>query len=332
MIDFTVAICTYNGAKRVPDVLAGLRSQAGIAHLSWEVIVVDNNSTDDIQQVVQSYQTQWLTNVPLRYIFEPEQGAAFARLRASKEAAGNLLGFLDDDTVPTANWIAAAAAFAQAHPDAGAYGSQIHGDYEVEPSEELKKVAFFLAIIERGDQPLLYERKKRMLPPSAGLVVRRQAWCDSVPDRPFLTGRTAQSMLTSEDIEALAYIQNAGWQIWYNPAMEIYHKIPRWRMERTYLLALIRGVGLTRHHIRMIRTNPWLRPLMIPLYFINDVRKTIGHFLRYRGQLASNLPAACEMEFLWTTVLGPFYLSRKYLSRSPILRFFAKSNSETMPT
>ncbi|MBW4522764.1 MAG: hormogonium polysaccharide biosynthesis glycosyltransferase HpsE [Scytolyngbya sp. HA4215-MV1] len=329
-MDFTVAICTYNGAKRLPEVLEGLRSQTGTENIAWEVIIVDNNSTDDTRQVIQSYQSQWLADCPLRYAFEPEQGAAYARLRAAKEAHGSLIGFLDDDTVPTNHWITAACAFAQVHPQAGAYGSQIHGDFEVEPSEELKQVAFFLAVIERGDEPFLYERKKRILPPSAGLVVRRHAWCESVPNRPFLTGRTAKSMLTSEDLEALVYIQNAGWQIWYNPAMEIHHKIPHWRMEREYLLSLVRGIGLARHHIRMIRLTPWLRPLMFPLYWVNDVRKAMVHFLRYREQLERNLPAACEMEFLWSTLLSPFYLCGKYFSQALVPPTPSEPTSENL--
>jgi hypothetical protein len=46
-----------------------------------------------------------------------------------------------------------------------------------------------------------------MLPPSAGLVVRRQAWLECVPEKTILNGRTQDNFLTGEDIEALAYIK-----------------------------------------------------------------------------------------------------------------------------
>ena len=51
--DFTVAIPTYNGAKRLGEVLEHLKWQLGTENITWEVIVVDNNSTDDTKAVVQ---------------------------------------------------------------------------------------------------------------------------------------------------------------------------------------------------------------------------------------------------------------------------------------
>jgi glycosyltransferase involved in cell wall biosynthesis len=66
-IDFTVAIPTYNGASRLPKLLEKLRSQVNTEHLCWEIIVVDNNSTDDTAKVVQDYQSSWLESVPLKY-------------------------------------------------------------------------------------------------------------------------------------------------------------------------------------------------------------------------------------------------------------------------
>lgn len=311
MVDFTVAICTYNGETRLPEVLERVRSQVVSDPISWEIIVVDNNSTDNTKQVIQDYQQHWPLSAPLKYVFESQQGAAFARLKAVQEATGAFVGFLDDDTLPAPDWVAAAYKFGVEHPQAGAFGGQIHGDYEVEPPKDFKKVAVFLAIIERGSKPYMYEPKKRMLPPSAGLVVRRQAWCESLPMRPFLTGRTTKSMLTSEDIEAVAYVQKAGWEIWYNPQMHLYHQIPRSRMEREYLLSLVRGIGLARHHIRMVRIEPWQRPLLSPLFVANDLQKVIRHFFKYRKVLKTDLAAACEMQLLSSSLMSPFFLWRK---------------------
>jgi glycosyltransferase involved in cell wall biosynthesis len=315
MVDFTVAICTYNGAKRLPDVFEALQQQTGTEQIAWEIIVVDNNSTDDTKEVIQTYQRQWSADQPFCYRFELNQGAAFARIQAVKAARGQLVGFLDDDNIPAPNWIAAAYAFGLAHPQAGAYGSQIHGDYEIEPTEDFKKVAFFFAVIERGTHPKKYDRRQGMLPPAAGLVVRKQAWCDNVPDRPFLSGRTATWLPSGEDLEALAYIQRAGWEIWYNPAMEMHHKIPHWRMERDYMLKLVHGAGLARHHIRMVRTPAWLRLFLLPLYLANDTQKALRYYLQHHQQLETSVAAACEMEFLRGTLLSPFYLSRKYFSK-----------------
>lgn len=311
MIDLTVAICTYNGENRLPQVLERLRAQVYTERICWEIVVVDNNSTDNTAKVVQNYQAILSQVCPLIYCFEPQQGLAFARQRAVSQDRGRLIAFLDDDNLPAFDWVAAAYSFGQKHPQAGAYGSQIHGDFEVNPPENFKKIAAFLAIIERGSKAFIYEPRKKLLPPAAGLVVRKQVWCDNVPKQLFLKGRIGKSMLASEDIEAIAHIQNAGWQIWYNPEMHIYHKIPHHRLERNYLISLVRGIGLARHHIRMIRIKSWQRFLLVPIYFINDLRKVIVSFLKYRKVIKTDVTAACETEFLRSSLISPFYLSIK---------------------
>ncbi|NJO50536.1 MAG: glycosyltransferase family 2 protein [Leptolyngbyaceae cyanobacterium RM2_2_4] len=109
MVDFTVAIPTYNGAQRLPDVLEALKLQTGTESFIWEVLVVDNNSQDTTAEVVKAYQQNSLYLI--RYCLETTQGAGFARKRAIHEAKSKLIGFLDDDNIPAESWIAAAYAF-----------------------------------------------------------------------------------------------------------------------------------------------------------------------------------------------------------------------------
>ncbi|MBD2771460.1 hormogonium polysaccharide biosynthesis glycosyltransferase HpsE [Iningainema tapete] len=312
--NFTVAIPTYNGEFRLPKLLERLRNQLKTEHFSWEIIVVDNNSTDNTAAVVKNYQASWHQPYPLRYCFETKQGAAYARQRAIEEASGSVVGFLDDDNYPSATWVQAAYTFAQNHPKAGAFGSQIHGEFEVKPPDNFEKIACFLAITERGAEPHRYEPHMKVLPPGAGLVVRKEAWCQTVPKRLVLNHKGRQAGLASEDLEAVLHIQLGGWEIWYNPEMQIYHQIPAWRLQKEYLLRLFRCVGLSRHHLRMLRIQPWQRPLLSIVYLSNDLRKIILHLLKYRGAIKGNLIAACEMELLVSSLISPFYLwSRKYL-------------------
>ncbi|MFB2837624.1 hormogonium polysaccharide biosynthesis glycosyltransferase HpsE [Floridanema evergladense] len=319
MPDFTLAIPTYNGEHRLPEVLEKLRECAAHAsrsqllpqNFSWEILVVDNNSKDNTAKVVKEYQQNWSENYPLKYCQEQQQGAGFARQRAIKEAKSELIGFLDDDNLPAQNWIAAAYTFSQEHPKAGAFGSQIHPLYEVEPPENFQKLAPFLAITERGEKPILYHPSSKLLPPSAGLVVRKQAWLENVPNKLILTGRANGKMLTSEDLEVLSHIQQSSWEIWYNPAMEIYHKIPHWRLERSYLISLIRGIGLSRHVTRMIGVKPWQKPLVIPAYMANDLRKIILHILKHGNKVNTDLIAACEMQLYLSSLISPFFIYKK---------------------
>ncbi len=310
VIDLTIAIPTYNGEKRLPEVLDRLLicCQEIKQQFSWEILVIDNNSTDNTAKVVQAYQANWPKQYPLKYYIELQQGAAFARHRAFVEASGTLISFLDDDNIPAADWVKAAYEFAQEHPKAGAYGSQIQGVFEVKPPENFQRIAPFLAITQRGSEPLRYEPQKKVLPPSAGLIVRKQAWLESVPSKLILTGRTTKSMVTSEDLEMLSYIQAKGWEIWYNPAMQIEHKIPRWRLEREYLIPFFRGIGLSRYVTRMLSVKPWQRPIATIAYMTNDLRKIALHLLKYNFRVQSDLITACEMELFVSSLVSPFYL------------------------
>lgn len=313
VINFTVVICTYNGADRLPNVLDRLRTQIDTEKIQWEVLVVDNNSTDQTQRVVQQYQDIWLNPEQLRYCFEAEQGLAIARQRAIEEARGELIGFLDDDNLPMQNWVANAYTFGQRHPHVGAYGSRIEGEFEVPPPANFKRIASLLALTDRGSRVMQYDPQKKVLPPGAGLVVRKQSWLENVPERCFLQGRFREPYLPGEDLEALLYIQRAGWEIWYNPEMQIFHQIPHWRLEKDYLVNLCRGIGLSRFHTRMLSVPTWQAPLVFPLYVLNDLRKLALHFYRYRADVKRDLVAACELELLVGSLLSPTYVWKEYL-------------------
>lgn len=316
MVDFTVAIRTYNAANSISQVLDRLRSQIDTEHINWEIIVVDNNSSDNTAQIVQEYQSSWEQAYPLKYYFEPKQGAAIARKRAMEEAQGKLVGFLDDDNLPAADWVAQAYEFAKSHPQVGAYGGQIHGEFKVEPPKDFQKIAVYLAIIERGNKAFCYNNhKKKVLPPGAGLVISKKAWLDSVPKNLFLLGPSGKSLSTKgEDIEILSYIQNAGWEIWYSPQMHIYHQIPSWRLERDYLISLARGTGISRHHIRMIRLKTYQRPLAFFAYLANDFRKMIFYWQKNHSLIKTDTVTACEMAILTSIFISPFslWISQSY--------------------
>ena len=310
-IDFTVAIPTYNGETRLPKLIECLRSQTGIEHLSWEILVVDNNSNDHTAKVIQEYQVTWQHTFPLRYCLEIEQGAAFARQRGVREARGKLIGFLDDDNLPDPDWICQAYSFACEHPRGGAFSGQTHGDFAVEPPENFRKIQAFLAIREHGSQPKLFEPDKLRLPTAAALVVRKQAWEENIPTRQILKGRLGDSMLGGEDYELLLYLHQAGWEIWYNPDMHTYHQIPAWRLERDYLLSLARGCGLATCQLRLINAHNWQKPLVVIRTILGNLRRIALHFWKYRRDLKTNLIAACELEFFWGSLLSCFYLLRK---------------------
>ncbi|MBD2771459.1 hormogonium polysaccharide biosynthesis glycosyltransferase HpsE [Iningainema tapete] len=314
-LDFTIAIPTFNGENRLPKLLERLRAQIGVEHLKWEIIIVDNNSTDKTAEVVRNYQTSFDNDCPLRYFLETEQGAAFARLRAVREAKGELIGFLDDDNLPTLDWVKEAVLFGKEYPQAGAWGGQIHGDYEIKPPDNFTRIQSLFAIRERGEKPNLYDPDNLSLPPGAALVIRKQAWCESVPQKFILKGRLGQIMVGGEDLEPLLYIHKAGWQIWYNPTMHTFHQIPKWRLEKDYLITLARGCGLSICQLRLLTVEHWRKPIVFVRTFVGNLRRVLQHFIKYRGQLQSDAIAMSEMEFYLSSMMSPFYVLKRSLRR-----------------
>ncbi|MEP0916524.1 hormogonium polysaccharide biosynthesis glycosyltransferase HpsE [Leptolyngbya sp. DQ-M1] len=311
-LDFTVAIRAFNAADRLPALLDKLQSQQNTESIRWEVLIVDNNSTDNTAEVVQAYQSKWKT-CDLRYVLERKQGAAIARWRAIQEAKGAFIGFLDDDNLPAEDWVATASAFGRANPKVGAYGSQIHGIFEVEPPQNIRRIALYFPIIERKNL-LHFDTYKKGLPPGAGLTIRKQAWLDHVPENLIFQGPVKGSLATKwEDIEALHHMRNVGWEVWYNPEMHIYHYIPKWRLEAAYLLKFLKSTGLSQHRFRMLGYPVWQRPLVFPLLLLNDLRKIVSHKLKHRG--SKDLVAACELQFLIGRFLSPFHIWTRLLTQ-----------------
>jgi GT2 family glycosyltransferase len=119
-VALSVVVCTRNRAAPLMKVLqhfAALRSEH-----RWELILVDNNSTDDTAAAVRQAQA-FLPN--LRYILEQRVGLGAARDRGWREAAGEIIAFTDDDCYPDKdyidNWI---TVFAE-HPEIGYAGGRI---------------------------------------------------------------------------------------------------------------------------------------------------------------------------------------------------------------
>lgn len=314
MLDFSVVICTYNGESQLPRLLETLSLQQSSCR--WEIVVVDNNSCDRTAAVIAQMQRRWRSDVPLRYCFEPEQGLAFARRRAVREVRSPLIGFLDDDILPDENWVNAAFHFGQQHPEAGAYGSSIEGVYETTPPPDFERIACCLAIIDRGSQPFQYSSVRGVLPAGAGMVIRRQAWLAQVPAKPALAGVKAGSLKAKgEDIETLGYIRQA-WAIWHNPEMKLRHLIPKERLEREYLLNLFWQIGLSRYLLRRVRYQWWQWPLVAPLYFMNDLRKSCWHLVSTKR---FKTVEACEFSLLLGSSLSPFHYRLRNLPTLPVL-------------
>ena len=104
-MDFTVIICTYNRSSNLPKCIEYLERQQGTDGFQWEVLIVDNNSSDDTSQVVEKLAAD--SSVDLRYVFEEKQGLNHARNRGIEESDSRYFCYVDDDILVATNWLAA---------------------------------------------------------------------------------------------------------------------------------------------------------------------------------------------------------------------------------
>jgi glycosyltransferase involved in cell wall biosynthesis len=309
MMDATVTICTYNGADVLPEVLDCLRVQEAVDDLEWEVIVVDNNSTDNTRAVVEEHQETWDRRAPLRYVFEERQGKSNALQTAVEEAQGTWVALLDDDNFPAPDWVAALVRFGTEHPNAGAFGGRVHGQFEENLPESFGLVKPLLAP-DKGTEKICYSDGDHMryAASGSGLVVRRDAWMESIPDTgldlkgPSGSGRSEAGV----DFEVQWRLYQHGWEIWHNPDMHLDHMIPAARLEEEYLRDFFKDSGLGRYRVRMLRFESWQRPLATVAYWGADLWKLVRLAWTYRSKVLTDRFVRGRVRMVLHTFVAPF--------------------------
>lgn len=306
-VDVSVAICTYNGGQRITAVLDRLIQQTGIECITWEVLIIDNNSTDNTHSVVVEYQLQQKSRYQLRYCFEANQGLGFARARAIREAKGIWVGFIDDDNLPALDWIAKVYQFGSCHCQVGAFGGRVIGNYATLTPANFTKIQSLLALQDFGSVRCLLNPNRMQIPSGAGLVVQRAAWLASVPRVMSLKGRVGRSLLSGEDYEAILYMHYQGWEIWYEPELTIVHDIPEWRLQPSYLRAIAWGAGLVMCHLWMVGVARWKFPWILCKTLLGNLRQMFCRLAQYRHKLLTHWVASVEIIFFLAAAISPFY-------------------------
>src|SRR5215469_2479676 len=100
----SVVICTHNRCKLLKDTLVSLAQMAKPEGLPWELLVVDNNSSDQTKEVVESFSGG--CELKPQYVFERAPGLSHARNRGVKESRADIISFLDDDVIVASDWLA----------------------------------------------------------------------------------------------------------------------------------------------------------------------------------------------------------------------------------
>jgi len=117
----TVIICTRNRAEQLKQVLVSACKLNIPDQLSWEFIVVDNGSSDNTADIVESFANA----LPIRCVREEMPGLSNARNRGVAEAKGRYICWTDDDVEIDPDWLSAYVAAFRQHPDGAVFGGKI---------------------------------------------------------------------------------------------------------------------------------------------------------------------------------------------------------------
>jgi len=255
MIDATVLIATYNRSRLLDETLRYLARMQVSQALRWEVLVVDNNSSDDTRPVVERQIPTF--PVALRYLFESTQGRSSALNTGIKAAEGKVLAFTDDDVRVADGWLDAATA-----PLSGLDTSLVYTGGPVRPIWESAPPRWLdldrgdlwgtIAIQNHGSIPFIYE-EKRKVPLGANMAVRRDVFDRVGLFRPDL-GRAAGRLLLGQEVpDLLLRVRAAGLRGMYVPAMQVHHHIPTGRLTQDYFRNWWFGKGVSRAALERVQ-------------------------------------------------------------------------------
>jgi glycosyltransferase involved in cell wall biosynthesis len=239
----SVVICCHNASSRLSAVLEHLLRQDIPGAIRWEVIVIDNASTDATAAVARSVWPDYHP-VPLRVVLEPNIGLTNARNRAFAEAKYDIVSFVDDDNWVEPSFVKTVHRLMQSLPDVGACGCRIEEVCEVEPPNWFDAFKIALAISPKDETYGWITDPNKYLP-GAGLSIRQAALRDifALGFSPTLTGRTGNHLFSGEDLELGAALRLAGWKLWREESVVIRHFIPTGRLTWSYMKELYYGFG-----------------------------------------------------------------------------------------
>ncbi len=237
----TVAVCTYNRSALLRQALDAFRAMDVPSGLQWELVVVDNNSTDDTPSVLASAHEA----LPLRTVAEKRQGIAHARNRAVDEARGDSILWTDDDVIVGGNWLRAFYTATVRHPTAAVFGGPIEPWFPSPPDPMLTEAFPMLATGYCGlDHDL----------PEGLLDAGKDVWGANMGFRlsilrkyrfPTEIGSIGSQIAVGEETAVIEQIRRDGGPCVWVPGMRVRHFVAPDRMTLSYLCRYTRGRGRT---------------------------------------------------------------------------------------
>jgi glycosyltransferase involved in cell wall biosynthesis len=234
----SVVLCTFNrSALLVRAIEALLHQKPGTP--SYEVVIVDNKSTDDTREIVERF----LPSAVVRYEFEERPGLSFARNHGVARARADILAFTDDDVRVDTGWIESIAQTFQERPAIEMAGGKVRPEWEESPPSWLAATGTGpLALVDYGDRPFEIGAARPVCLIGANVAVRRRAF-DRVGGFSTRLQRVGEGIGSTEDHDFQVRVIASGGTACYEPRITVRAVVPRERLSKRYHRAWHQGHG-----------------------------------------------------------------------------------------
>ncbi len=239
------AICTYNRERFLPIALDAIAQQTGNHFHLFELIVVDNNSTDSTPDIVHQFSEQH-PYIQVVYTTETKQGLSYARNKAIEVARGEWIVFLDDDAYLDTTYTQHLVMFIQTKGHTyKAAGGPILLNFDTKPPGWY---THYLGSLLGYFKPYRQSREfsHNYYPRGSNMIFHRSLFERFGLFNPEL-GRKANQMLGSEEKDMFQRIYQAGERAYYDASLVMYHLVPEFRTTIDFIRKQSIGVGISEH-------------------------------------------------------------------------------------
>jgi glucosyl-dolichyl phosphate glucuronosyltransferase len=236
----SIVICTYNRANYIGEAMNSLYHQS-LPKDQFEVIIVDNNSTDQTEAVCNTFITTH-TDCHFFYLKELQQGASFARNTGAAIAKAPLLCFMDDDAVANVDYLERIISFFNTYKDAGGLGGRIIPRYI--PSEPVWMSHFVSSLVGNFDyskQITVFSPNK--YPLESNMIIRKIDFEAVNGFNTALPGVKGTLRIGGEGKEFFLKLKALGRIIYYDPSVIVEHIVETEKLTSEYMYRVASGIG-----------------------------------------------------------------------------------------
>lgn len=238
--DISVIICTYNRALYLHEALTSLVEQE-FDKAKFEIIVVNNNSTDNTEAVCRDFISKY-PDQNIYYYNEQQQGSSPARNKGAKEAKGRLFIFMDDDAVAEKDYLRNAWEYHLANPSVHGFGGRIIPRYI--PSEPKWMSHYLSGTVGNFDYAReTVEFSPNKYPLESNMAVTKKAFEENNGFDIALPGVKGTLRIGGEGKDFFLRLKEKGYKIFYVPNMVVHHVVEVKKLTKEYLYNVASGYG-----------------------------------------------------------------------------------------